>query len=310
MEISKKSVIILILASIFGGLAPGFARFAMEQFSPFSIMVLSSLISSTTLLILVGGIKNLYVNKKDVPFLILAMIFWTVNSVLFFYGLQGNNGATATVTSVLYLFSPMIVLIVSVLLKRLRLSVGKITGIILSILGSLVIISQSLAGTTQVLVRSIGGFQGNILILGAVLSISFYWLVSDELTKKRNYSAFLVTTYSNLGILLSATPFFIKEVVSGGFYLFPLSSKGVIGIIGNSLLISVLMVYFYQWGIKHSSAFAGASALYISPLSTAFFAFLFLEEKISWVLAVGAILISAGVFFTTVLPAFNKIKDF
>lgn len=303
MEIYKKSVVVLILASIFGGLAPGFARFAMKQFSPFSIMALSSLISLITLLILIGGVRNLYVNKKDIIFLILAMTFWAINSILFFHGLQGDNRAMATVTSVLYLFSPIIVLIISVMLKKLKFSFGKITGIIFSISGVFVIISQSLTDTTQILVRPVGGFQGNILILGGVLAISFYWLISDELTKKRNYSAFLVTIYSNLGIFLLATPFFIKEAASGGFYLFPLDPRAVIGIIGNSLLISVLTVYLYQWGIKHSSAFAGASVLYISPLSTALFAFLFLEEKISWVLIIGAILIAIGVFFTTVLPA-------
>ena len=127
MEIYKKSVVVLILASIFGGLAPGFARFAMKQFSPFSIMALSSLISLITLLILIGGVRNLYVNKKDIIFLILAMTFWAINSILFFHGLQGDNRAMATVTSVLYLFSPIIVLIISVKLKKLKFSFGKIT---------------------------------------------------------------------------------------------------------------------------------------------------------------------------------------
>lgn len=308
MNPSKKPVIVLIFASIFGGLAPGFARFAMEQFRPFPIMVLTSLISLPILLILIGGLKNLYVNKKDLVFLILAMLFWAANSFFFFHGLEGADRTTTVVTSILYLFSPVIVLIISVILKRLRFTFGKIIGVILGILGGLVIISQSLTDTAQVLIRSIGGFKGNVLILSGVLAISFYWLISDELTKKRNYSALLVTIYSNLGILLLAGPFFIKEVSNSGFYLFPLNLKGAIGIAGIALIGSVLTTYLYQWGIKYSSAFAGASVLYISPLSTALFAFLFLNEKLSGVLLISAVLIAAGVLLTTVLPTLKKVE--
>jgi len=306
MNNGKKSIIALISASIFGGLAPGLTRFAMEQFAPFSIMALTSIISLSILLILSGGVKNLHVRKKDLFFLILAMLFWTANSFFFLHGLEGANRTTTIVTSTLYLFSPIIVLIISVILKRLRFTFGKIIGVILGILGGLTIISQSLTDTAQTMVRSIGSFQGNILILSAVLAISFYWLISDELTKKRNYSALLVTIYSNLGILLLATPFFIKEIANSEFYLFPLNFKGAIGIIGISLICSVLSTYLYQWGIKHSSAFAGSSVLYISPLSTALFAFFLLGEKLSGILIISAILIAIGVLLTTVLPALKK----
>lgn len=306
MNNRKKSIIALVFASIFGGLAPGFARFAMEQFAPFSIMALTSIISLPILLILKGGFKNLHVKKKDLFFLILAMLFWACNSFFFFHGLEGADRTTTITTSTLYLFSPVIVLIISVILKKLRFTFSKIIGVIIGILGGLTIISQSLTNTAQVVVRSIGAFRGNILILSAVLAISFYWLVSHELTKKRNYSALLVTIYSNLGILLLAAPFFIKEIANKGFYLFPLNLKGAIGIVGISLICSVLTTYLYQWGIKHSSAFAGASVLYISPLSTALFAFLFLGEQLSGVLIISAILIATGVLLTTVLPALKK----
>jgi len=306
MSNKTKPIIVLVLASIFGGLAPGFARFAIEQFTPFSIMILTSLISLIVLLILSGGLKNLYVKKKDLLFLILAMIFWAANSFFFFHGLEGVDRTTAVATSTLYLFSPMIVLIISVIMKRLKFTLGKIIGVVIGILGGLTILSQSFADTAQVMVRSIGAFRGNILILSGVLAISFYWLISDELTKRRNYSALLVTVYSNLGILLLALPFFIKETSNKGFNFFPLDSKAVIGILGISLVGGVLTNYLYQWGIKNSSAFAGASVLYISPLSTAVFAFLFLGEELSAVLILSAILIAIGVLFTTVLPALKK----
>lgn len=306
MSNKTKPIIVLVFASIFGGLAPGFARFAMEQFTPFSIMILTSLISLIVLLILSGGLKNLYVKKKDLLFLILAMIFWAANSFFFFHGLEGADRTTAVATSTLYLFSPMIVLIISVIMKRLKFTLGKIIGVVIGILGGLTILSQSFADTAQVMIRSIGAFRGNILILSGVLAISFYWLVSDELTKRRNYSALLVTVYSNLGILLLALPFFFKEIGNKGFSFFPLDSRAVIGVLGISLVGGVLTNYLYQWGIKNSSAFTGASVLYISPLSTAVFAFLFLGEELSAVLILSAILIAIGVLFTTILPALKK----
>lgn len=291
----------LVLAAIFGGVAPVFAKFALKEFDPISIVAIRFISAFFILLPILIYKKQFKIPKKDILKVSFAGLLFAGNVFFFILGLQFT---TAIASQLLYLLVPLITLWLSKIFFGEKFSFWQILGTIIGIFGGSIILGKSL--TAKELIYSLGSFKGNIIILLGSFSWSGYLIWSKTLNKK--YSPLTLTTFSAFVTALISLPFLAKEASYG---LVPISGPtqtGVISLLALIFLNSIGCFFLYQWGTKYSSAFTAASVIYISPLAGMVVAIPVLGERLTLSIIISAAFIFLSLFFATIQPLLLKKK--
>ncbi len=287
-----KAILALIMTGVLGGIAPLFMKIALTEFSSFQILFIRFGIAAVLIIPLL--IQNLkMVTAKKLLYIVPAGLLFSSNVFLFVVGLQYT---TSIVSQLFYLLTPVIVSVFGYFLFREKISLRRIFSMVVCFAGSTLLILRSVQASH--LVRSIGTFQGNILILGAVASWSIYVIYTKRISKKIEPSLFLVSNLviallvSCVGILLT------KKSLVGTIVKFGQSGLPVIlSLLALATINSILFFFLYQWSLKHVSAFIVSSSTYLSPLSAALFAIPFFGEQLSMTLLLSATGIFLGSYF-------------
>lgn len=297
----RLAVVAVVLAAVFGGLGPIFGKLALRQFTPYSIVSLRFFLALLVLFPVLIRMGKQKIQKEDYLLFLFVSLLWAGNVFGFIIGLQYT---TAIMSQVMYLLVPVIVLSMSKLVFRERFLSAQIVGVILGILGGGLILVKSFFSKPSDILLSLGTFKGNVIVLLAVVCWSLYLVFSKRLSK--GYSSLALTAYSGLVTLMISIPFFVGDVVSGDFPAAPVGVDGIVGILGSAFVLSVAMLFLYQWGIKHSTAFTAASVGYLSPLTATLVAIPLFGERLTLSLLLSAGLIFVGVYLATVYPIFRS----
>jgi drug/metabolite transporter (DMT)-like permease len=287
-----KAILVLIGAGILGGVAPLFMKVALKEFNSYQILLIRFGVAVILIIpLLIQHLKKL--TFKQLKLIIPAGLLFSGNVFFFVVGVQYT---TSIVSQLFYLLTPVIVSLVGYFLFKEKISIRRILSMIICLAGSLLLILRSLQGTS--LIRSIGTFQGNLLILGAVVSWSMYVVYSKRVSKTIEPSLFLVSNFI-IALFVSCIVFaltktsFVSTIMQFSHSSIPVMAS----LIALGSINSVLFFFLYQWGIKHVSAFIAASVTYISPLSAALFAIPFFGEQLSMTLLISAASIFLGSYF-------------
>lgn len=292
MSLNKNSKfaphIALLFVQLFFGSATVFGKFALQAFSPYTIVGFRVGGAALAFYFLQRWIGNLRLdNWRDYLYFAGFSLIGIVCNQLFFF--KGLSLTTATNTSLIAVTIPIFAIILSTLLGNDVLTKFKIFGTISAAIGVLILINPfktEFSATT---------LTGDLLILLNSLSYAFYVAVSKKMINK-------------YGALKSIAWLFIFASVINvplGFYF--LQQLDLTQISWFSWLMALCLVifptilayYWNTWALSRVEPSVVVVYVYLQPLIGFFSAVIFLGEKLSFRPVISAIFIFAGVFLVT-----------
>lgn len=238
--------------------------------------------------------------KANWPMMLLlaALGIGAFNTLLY----TGLHTTTALNAMLLQAAQPALILIAGALLMKDHVTGRQITGVIISLVGVLAIISR---GDASALMR-LNLNQGDATIAFAVLLWSIYAVMLRHRPTVHPLS-FLAATLM-IGIICIA-PFYASEIAGGR--LIVASRESGIAIIYVAIFPSFFAYLFFNRGVELLGASATGQFMNILPVMGAGLAMLFLGEQLYIFHIAGILLIFAGIFVAgkgTVSPSFANVK--
>lgn len=262
-------------------------KLGLREFSPLVLGVLRFGLTAAIFTVLLALRRMYFIpDKKDFPiFLWLALLAVPFNQGLFLYGMKFTLAAHG---ALLYATTPIMVLCLSCIWLKEKLSLFKIIGITLGFSGVLLVLFEkgiNFSGQT---------FKGDILLFFAVLTWSLYTILSKKMLKK--YQPLQVTGYSlTLGALLFL-PIGILPLIRQDYGI--VTRSGLFSILYLAILTSVLGYLTWNWALSKIEASKVAVVSNLQPIFAALLAWVFLGEKITAAFIVGALIVASGVVLT------------
>ncbi|WP_233466712.1 DMT family transporter [Xenorhabdus nematophila] len=229
------------------------------------------------------------INKNQMMKIIFLGFFGIyVYNICFFYGLKYIDASRA---SLIVAINPVVIAIFSYFFFRERLPAISVGGIILCLLGAgFVIVSNN----PLLLESGNGSMIGDISILGCVIS----WVIYSVFCKKtvNEIGALHTVAYSVLAgaIMLTVTVLVTGEMNQTALSL--LSFSDLISLIYLGVVGSAIAYILYYDGIDKIGATRAGVFIALNPLTAVLGGMLFLGEKLTTTIFMGAVFIIAGIF--------------
>lgn len=280
----------LLLTALFWGGTFTAGKIASERIGPFSISFLRFVIASLFLLFITWKIEGKLPRLKGrqiVPILLLGMTGIFIYNVCFFKGLQIIEAGRA---SLIISTSPVFIAVFSSWLFRERLNLIRISGIVISVMGAIIVISKG---------KLLGVFQGTLgwgelCIFCCVLCWVAYSLIGKAVMD--GLSPIASVAYSSVvgtvALLIPACYEGIAQNITG-YWAIDWLSIFYLGVFGTV----IGFVWYYQ-AVKQIGPTRAGLFINFVPIFAIAIAFVMLEEKITLSLFAGAVLVIAGVYLT------------
>lgn len=231
------------------------------------------------------------IDKRDyIHFVIAAFFGVAVNMIMFFKGLEHTTPIHASVISTI---SPILVLILSAIILKEKLTSMKVAGVILGFAGAIIltIYGKSLLAADNILL-------GNTLIVINATSFAIYLILVKKLTAKYHPLTFLKWLF--LFALIMVIPFGYSEVLeidlqSFSPYVFFAVAFVVVGATYIANLLNPL-------ALIHLRASTVSIFIYLQPVIAGVFAIIMGSDQLSPLKIIAASLIFLGVYLVTKKP--------
>lgn len=258
--------------------------------APLTLSFARFAIASIFLLIITKKVEgSLPAVKRDqiVPLLLLGATGVFFYNILFFYALSYIQAGKA---SLIIANNPILISLLSALIFKERLDFVKCIGILLSVAGAVIVISD---GHVMDLIGT-GLGKGEILTFGCVISWVAYSLIGKQIMG--GLSPLLSVCYSSVA---GTVMLFFPAVISGTFSdIFSYSAVTWLNLFYLAFFGTVVGFLWYYEGIKSIGAAKSSVFINFVPVSAIIFAYFMLNEPIGKSLLIGLALVISGVFFT------------
>ena len=233
------------------------------------------------------------IDKKDWPRFIMCAIFGMVINMLMFF--KGLDLSTPINSSVIITISPIIVLILSAILIKEKITLIKTIGIIIGFAGALALI---LFGA-EIRQDAPNIPLGNTLFIINATSYAFYLIAVKPLTAKYHVITlmkwlFLIAVIINFPITISE----FNEVKWADLPFEAIWKMGFV-VIGTTVLTYLLNIF----ALKHLKASTIGAFIYLQPLLAIIFAIMLGADALNTVKIIAAMLVFFGVYLVTKKPA-------
>jgi drug/metabolite transporter (DMT)-like permease len=284
-----KTYIKLTLTALFwGGTFIAGRQLATSDISPYSMAFFRFSIASAflTLFCLLSREKLKKINVEQFALLAILGATGVFSYNVFFF--KGLKTVLASRAALIIALNPVVISIGSSIFFKEKLSLNKLIGIFISVLGASIIITR---GNPYIFFEAKVGL-GELCIVGCVLSWSLYSLLGKRVMK--DLSPLVSTTYA---CIIGTIYLFVFALFSGLGNDFlstgPISwlSLSYLGLFGTALAF----MWFFQ-GVKKIGAQRSAIFINLVPVSGVIFASIFLKESITSVILLGGLLVLTGVF--------------
>jgi drug/metabolite transporter (DMT)-like permease len=288
MNLTIKTYLKLLFAMLVWGGTFTSARLLGSELDPVNAAFLRFLLASTMLLAL------LFYKEGRFPAISLKQFFYVLGmgltgialyNLFFFYGLSRTEASRGSlITSI----NPLLTAVGAAIIFKERFTFIRIIGFILCVAGAVLIISK---GDISSLLTT-GVDRGDLAFLGCATSWAAYTLlgrfVGSELP-----SLTTITYASTLGMLVLFIATFNHGLLNA---ISTLNLNSGVNLLFLSLLATVVGFVWFQDGVKHLGAAKAAVFIYFMPVSAVFWAWLILDETITAILVLGAIMVISGVY--------------
>lgn len=223
--------------------------------------------------------------KGELPLLLLSGVTMGVNWVLLF---EAYKYTTVSVATLCYYFAPVIVMVLSPLLFKERLTAKQI-----------ICFSFSTVGLVMITGIGVGGASNNFLGIAFGLSAAVFYasvvILNKKIKKVEGLPRTLLQFLSAIAVLL------VYVIINGEFSLSKLDAGGWASLIAVGVLHTGFAYCLYFSSLKALSGQQAAILSYIDPLVAVIVSVTVLQETITiWQIAGGALILG----FTL----FNEIK--
>jgi drug/metabolite transporter (DMT)-like permease len=234
--------------------------------------------------------KKIY--KKDIPaFLLCALTAIALNQMLFIKGLSLTFPIHA---SLLTLITPIMITIIAARILRERITIPKLIGLLLGVLGALLLIT-----TREASAPGDNILLGDILVISSAMAYTFYFILVKPLMQK--YSSLHVMRWVFTFGFFMVLPLSAKEFSNITWDVFTLKDWGLLFII---TIPGTFFAYLFNvYGIKTLSASTAGAYIYSQPVFAVIVSMVFLKEHLSIYKILAALLIFGGVYLSNRKPA-------
>ena len=280
----------LLLTAFFWGGTFIAGRYIARDVGPFSAAFLRFTVASILLLLLVqrseGRLPSVQ-RGQIIPLILLGMTGVFAYNVFFFKGLKLIQAGRA---SVVIANNPIVIALFAALIFKERLTLLKVTGIVLSVIGAIIVVSKG--QVAEVFRGGIG--WGEIFIFGCVGSWACYSLIGKVVIT--HLSPLVAVAYSSA---VGAAALFVPACLEGMFReMSHYTMLDWVGIVYLGIFGTVIGFVWYYQGIKGIGPTRAGQFINFVPLSAIVLAFFILGEAITVSLLVGTAFVITGVYIT------------
>ena len=229
------------------------------------------------------------VKKKDFFRLMLCGLFGVAINQLFFF--EGLNLTTPINASIIMTISPVLVIITSAIIIKEKITVRKIIGIFLGLIGACILILNS--GDISF---ENDFFTGNILVLINATSYAIYLVLVKTLMKR--YNPITVMFYVFIFGLIFVLPFGIDEIQKIDLTTF---NEEIYLKIGFVVICTTFIAYMFNaFALKSLNPSVVSVYIYLQPLLASLIAIALNSDSLSLVKILSAIFIFSAVFLVSI----------
>ena len=233
--------------------------------------------------------KTQKIERNDFKRIILAAFFGVcINTLAFFKGLSLTSPINA---SVIMVNTPILVLILSAIILKERITLLKILGIITGLIGAIMLIvygKSTIPGDNPIV--------GNSLIFLNASSYGLYLIVVKKLTEK--YNAITLIKWLYLFGLLMVIPFGYLELKEVVWNTIP-SSIIYFNITFVIVFTTVIAYLFNLFALQKLKPTTLSAFIYLQPLIASSYALFLGKDTINSIKVIAALLIFTGVYLVT-----------
>jgi drug/metabolite transporter (DMT)-like permease len=287
----NRSFLYLLIPVVFWGVSYISIKIVLTQLQPVE-MITARLFLATITLFLIIKAKGLRIlpkanwGKLIIASAIVFLHFWVMAT--------GMKETSASNTAWILTTAPIFVAILAWLYLKEPFGGWQWTGLLVASAGMV-----ALAYNGDIANLGWTNSRGDFIVLGSCVTWGFYTVATRDITKQVNP---LVATFWMCAI--AAAVFIPYTISTGGIekYLL-LETKTALHLI--FLGVACLAISFWLWseGLSKLNAAEVGLYLYVEPIITVLAAWIFIGELPTWWLAIGALLISLGVY---VAESFGK----
>lgn len=283
-----KAHIALFLVSLIYAANYTIAKEVMPKYLSPDVLVLARILTGTIIFWLATSFKSEKIDKSDFGLLILCGFTGAaLNMFAFFKGLSLTTPINA---SLILLLVPILVLIISAVFFKERITRIKGIGIILGIIGAgfLVMNGRSVSLNSQ-------GLLGDLLICVNSTSYAIYLVLVKKLIRK--YKTLTVLKWVFTFGLIFIFPFTISDFTNANWSAIPLSIWSAIAFI--LIAVTVLTYLFNGYALKFVSASVVSIYIYLQPLLASIIALSFGKDSLNLTKIIAYLLIFSGVLMVS-----------
>ncbi len=229
-------------------------------------------------------------DKWKVMLLLGAIGIGSHNALTYF----GLNYTTATNAVILNSFIPIMIVALSWIFLRERLSALQVAGVAVSLVGVLTILSRGSFG-------ALAAFRlntGDLFVIGSIAMWSVYTICLRWRPQALDTIAFLfvIACVGELVIL----PFYLGEIAFGRQAVW--TWRALLALFGVGVFSSVIAYIFWNRGVTQVGASVAGLFVHLMPVFGVVLAWLILDERLAAFHIVGIVLILTGITVTSRKP--------
>lgn len=215
------------------------------------------------------------ISRKHIFYIAAGALFGlALNQLPYALGLTLSSPVDA---SILRSFTPVFVIILSVIFFRKKLSVKLIGGVLIGICGAILIILFGGSGKDN----SMGHLYGNLLVVIGIASFSIYLVLIKRVVS--SYHPIHVMKWLFLFATLFTLPFSYKHILEAKAFSGD-ADWTVIVRIGYVYVFSTYLAYFLNLkALKYISSTRESLYSYLQPVVATFIAIMIGQDTLSWV---------------------------
>ncbi|MAN26361.1 MULTISPECIES: DMT family transporter [Mesonia] len=239
------------------------------------------------------------IERKDWPRLVACAIFGMVINMLFFF--QGLNMSTPINSSVITTLSPVMVIILSAFLLKERITLLKISGIIVGLAGALFLVFFSKNSNQTAANIPLG----NLFFIVNALSFGVYLIIVKPLARKYDTITLMKWIFS-IAVIINF-PITFSEFQEVQWQSLPFEAIWKMGfvVVGTTFFTYLLNLY----ALKYLSASTLSAFIYLQPLIAIFYSITTGADTLNTIKIVAAILVFVGVYMVSKNPTTTAQKD-
>lgn len=288
--------VLLIVGLIYGGTYVIAKLATPEHIPPFAFIILRIFFAGLFFVVIGFFGHKERINRTDFPRLLLCTIFgvW-LNQTLFIKGLSMTSPISS---SVIMTTNPIIVLLLSAILLKERITWFKSLGIAIGLIGALLLVGRNGLDFSN------SSFIGDLLILLNATSYGIYLVLVKPLMLK--YHPMTIMKWAFLLGNIFVIPLGWSDLMTINWSTMPVVAwySILFVVLGTTVLAYLLNAL----ALKHVNPSLVGTYIYVQPVFAAVVSVIFLNESPTWTMLISTLLIFIGVYFVSRPTDKNKLK--